>query len=333
MKITANTIDEFFENCGKHKENAITIDKIISKYKIYGDRSLHESDSITLLGYNFVPYKNTCYDGVYPMISMAPQKNSLNLYINFFYRGNEPITKGFANIFGKSNVGISCIKIRKLTAERIDAINDIIKLIEYRKMGVDFTKKSPPILLASSSPRRKELLKTIFDDFLVGPREIDEKEISNDHEGDLYSLPIFLSYYKAINVAHKALSNTIVIGADTIVICEDELLEKPKNEAEAKYMLELISNNTNTVITGVTLVYNDIVHSFSDSTNITLKKLDAKFIDDYIKSGAPFDKSGGYGIQDLKDKYLEKIDGDINNVIGFPLEKFIIEYEKFISKI
>ncbi len=127
MKITANTIDEFFEKCDIHREKALAIDEIISKYELYSDRKLHKSDSVTLLGYGFVPYKNTCYDGEWPLISIAPQKNSLNLYVNV-YENNEPISKKFIKAFGKSNVGISCITIRKLTDERLEAIDEIIKL-------------------------------------------------------------------------------------------------------------------------------------------------------------------------------------------------------------
>ncbi len=190
------------------------------------------------------------------------------------------------------------------------------------------------IILASASPRRKDILKRFFKSFKIIPSTVDEEKIMQDNSSisELSDIAIKLSSAKALDVASKN-KNSIVIGADTIVICNDKLLGKPKDTIEAYAMLSMISNNVNCVITGVTLVFNDFVHSFFDRTSIKLKEMDECFINQYIESKEPFDKSGAYGIQSLKDKFLDEIDGDIDNVIGFPLAKFEEEFKAFLTQI
>ncbi len=189
------------------------------------------------------------------------------------------------------------------------------------------------IILASASPRRKEILEKTIERFEIIPSNTDEDYImSKFHSKDYSSLAINLSLMKAQDISNKN-PDAIVIGADTIVICDDILLGKPKDNLDAYNMLNLISNNFNIVITGVTIIYNEYIYSFSEKTTLKLKSMDDKFIKDYITSGEPFDKSGGYGIQSIKDDFLESIDGDINNVIGFPLNKFKLEFDKFLNLI
>ncbi len=186
-----------------------------------------------------------------------------------------------------------------------------------------------PIILASLSPRRHELLKQVIPQFTIIPANIQE-DMSIDLTPE--NLAMELAKQKALHVA-KNYSNSIVIGADTIVCHENKLLGKPKNEQEAYEMLYLLSNSKQSVITGVTIVYNDIIQSFYDKTDLCFHELPENFIIEYVKSGEPFDKSGGYGIQSFNDKYLKEINGDINNVIGFPVDKFKIQYDIFLKKL
>ncbi len=127
MKIEVKNVDEFFNSLGKFKCIALEIDEIISGSNLYKDRNLHVTDSVTLLGYGFKPYKNTCYDGKWPMISMSPQKNSLNLYV-MIYENDKNIISDYVEVFGKSNVGVGCIRIKVLNDNRIAAIKEIIAI-------------------------------------------------------------------------------------------------------------------------------------------------------------------------------------------------------------
>ncbi len=125
MKVDATTPEEFFQNCGKYEGLAREIDSLLHDLDFAQDRRIHTSDSITLLGYGFTPYKNSCYDGLWPTISMAPQKSSLNFYAMLYEEG-KPVVEQYKEIFGTSNVGVGCIRIRKLTPQRKAALEKII---------------------------------------------------------------------------------------------------------------------------------------------------------------------------------------------------------------
>ncbi len=127
MKIEAKTIQEFFNQCDEYTEIAKKIDSMIKETDLYKDRKLHSSDSITVLGYGFRPYKNTCYDGVWPLLSLSPQKNNLGFYV-MIYEGGKSILEKYKDVFGKSNVGVGCIRIKKLNDERIKALKEIISV-------------------------------------------------------------------------------------------------------------------------------------------------------------------------------------------------------------
>lgn len=182
-----------------------------------------------------------------------------------------------------------------------------------------------PIILASGSPRRKDFLKTLISEFQIIPADIEE-----NMQRDLPSeqLAVLISEEKALVVAKKY-HDAIVIGADTLVVCNNILLSKPTNEVEADEMLKLLSNNKQTVITGMALIYKDICYSFFDKTDLDFYPLPDDYIKQYIKSGEPFDKSGGYGIQSMNNQFVKKITGDITNVMGFPIEKFKVEFAYF----
>jgi len=183
-----------------------------------------------------------------------------------------------------------------------------------------------PIILASGSPRRKQLLEQIDLEFEVVPSQIYEDFSLNLSPTD------FVEYYaqeKAKDVANSY-SDKWVIGADTIVVCESHILGKPKNEKDSFQMLKRLSGNTHQVITGVSIqnIKQDISESFHERTNVTFNTLSDNIINYYIETYEPFDKAGSYGIQDWFSVCVNRIDGCFYNVMGFPLSSF---YSHFID--
>ncbi|MGM9858258.1 MAG: Maf family protein [Bacilli bacterium] len=170
-------------------------------------------------------------------------------------------------------------------------------------------------ILASQSPRRKELLSKIIKDFVIIPANINEDIKVNTPE----ELPLILSKLKAEEI-FKAHQDDIIIAADTVVILDNKILGKPKNEKEAYKMLSSLSNRKHDVITGYTILSKEKFISRTIKTEVYFNKLDDQTIIDYIKTGSPFDKAGGYGIQDSEFKLVKQIKGSLSNVIGLPLE-------------
>ncbi|MBT3300094.1 MAG: septum formation protein Maf [Candidatus Marinimicrobia bacterium] len=185
-------------------------------------------------------------------------------------------------------------------------------------------KKKPHIILASNSPRRKQLLEQIDLSFDIIPSKIYE-----DFSIDL-DPKAFAQHYakaKACDLA-KNYPNALVIGADTIVVFDGQILGKPKDEEDSVRMLSMLSGQTHAVITGVSLQWENeqISETFCESTKVTFRPLSKSDILHYIKIYQPFDKAGSYGIQDWFSVCVEKINGDFYNVMGFPLSAF---YQKF----
>lgn len=183
-----------------------------------------------------------------------------------------------------------------------------------------------PIILASGSPRRKQLLEQINLEFEVVPSQIYEDFSLNLSPTD------FVEYYaqeKAKDVANSY-PDKWVIGADTIVVFESHILGKPKNEKDSFQMLKRLSGNTHQVITGVSIqnIKQDISDSFHERTNVTFNTLSDNIINYYIETYDPFDKAGSYGIQDWFSVCVNRIDGCFYNVMGFPLSSF---YSHFID--
>ena len=183
-----------------------------------------------------------------------------------------------------------------------------------------------PIILASGSPRRKQLLEQIDLEFEVVPSQIYEDFSLNLSPTD------FVEYYaqeKAKDVANSYLDKW-VIGADTIVVFESHILGKPKNKKDSFQMLKRLSGNTHQVITGVSIqnIKQDISDSFHERTNVTFNTLSDNIINYYIETYEPFDKAGSYGIQDWFSVCVNRIDGCFYNVMGFPLSSF---YSHFID--
>lgn len=175
------------------------------------------------------------------------------------------------------------------------------------------------IVLASSSPRRKDLLKSVGIDFIVKSSDIDE---TFDDGLSIVENVNKLALEKAMEVSKNFSGEHIVIGADTIVIIEGKVLGKPKDAEEAKYMLGLLSGNKHQVITSIALypTSKNLKETVSYcSTNVYFKKLSDKEIDNYIKTGESMDKAGSYALQGIGSLFIDKVEGCYTNVIGLSL--------------
>lgn len=197
------------------------------------------------------------------------------------------------------------------------------------------------IILASQSPRRKELLEQIGLEFEICPAKGEEIITKNIPE----EVAQELSLQKAKEVAamvsqygekHQDLmtpQDILVIGADTIVAIDDKILGKPKDEADAYQMLSMLSGRKHAVYTGVSFVFIDKcgkagAHTFFEKTDVQMKELSEEEINRYVATGDSLDKAGAYGIQGRCAIYIEKIDGDYNNVVGLPVARIYKELQK-----
>ena len=194
------------------------------------------------------------------------------------------------------------------------------------KMIIQTDKK---VILASASPRRKTLIKYLFNDYEVVPSSINE---DNYKMLSPFEMPEFLASQKSRDIA-RAYPDAIVIGCDTSVVLGERILGKPKDELQAKNMLSLLSNKTHKVITGVCIICGDKSMSFSVSTDVTFYELDNEEIDEYVQSGEPYDKAGGYGIQGLGSVFVKEISGDFYNVVGLPVSRLYREMIEFLNYI
>lgn len=171
------------------------------------------------------------------------------------------------------------------------------------------------IILASKSPRRKELLSYAVRGFEIIPAESEEVVPVGTRAEDV---PLVLARQKAFEVAAKHPNDT-VIGADTVVICGGEIFGKPKDAADAKRMLKALSGTLHKVVTGVCCINGSREESFSVTTAVEFFVLSDGDIDAYIATGEPFDKAGAYGIQGKGCLLVKRIDGDYYNVMGLPV--------------
>ena len=186
-------------------------------------------------------------------------------------------------------------------------------------------------ILASKSPRRIEILKMIGLDFDIAPSELDEKREIN-LKGKLFAE--YWSKEKAKLISNQY-PDSLVIGADTIVVFNDQLLGKPKDKNDSKNMIEMLSGNTHEVITGVTLICKNkqISNTFSESTYVSVRKIPSNQINFYIDNYKTTDKAGSYGIQEWFSIWIKKIDGCYYNVMGLPISRFHSEYSEIISRL
>ena len=172
------------------------------------------------------------------------------------------------------------------------------------------------IILASNSPRRKELLQLNGIDFEVIPSNVDEVI---DHELNVYENVMNLAKIKCLDVYQKNTGRT-VLAADTIVVFNNEILGKPKDEKDAFRMLSLLSGQTHEVITGVAVAKDNGVEVSYEVSKVVFKNLTEEEIFEYISTKEPMDKAGSYAIQGIGGKFIEKFEGDFNNIVGLPVE-------------
>lgn len=174
------------------------------------------------------------------------------------------------------------------------------------------------IVLASSSPRRKELLESLGISFEVVSPSSDESLLDNERPEDYV---LRLSSEKALSVSKNLTGDVLVIGADTIVVVENEILGKPKDEEDARNMLSKISDGAHHVLTAFSIVKpeHEILHTHVVGTEVMVKTLEPKEIEGYIKTTEPMDKAGAYGIQGVGAFMIKGIRGSYTNVVGLPL--------------
>jgi septum formation protein len=173
------------------------------------------------------------------------------------------------------------------------------------------------LVLASASPRRRELLQSAGIAFEVHPADIPEKMLSGETAKDCAER---LAREKALAVASQR-PHDCVLGADTVVAIDGQILGKPANAADAARILRLLSGRNHQVITGVCLVVRGKSSVASETTLVTMSEITEKEIADYISSGEPMDKAGAYAIQGLASRWIPRIEGDYSNVVGLPVAR------------
>jgi septum formation protein len=198
-------------------------------------------------------------------------------------------------------------------------------------------KLSSPLVLASNSPRRKKLLQDLGFEFEIIPSNIEENIPNNKHNPIKYASELALQ--KVEDVANKikkdyTIKDYIIIGADTIVVLEEKILNKPKDENDAFFMLKFLSGKTHVVYTGLALLNtrNNKKIIRTQKTEVTFRELDDEEISAYVATGSPMDKAGAYGIQDdFGAVFVKNISGCYYNIVGLPLE-MLYEMLKEIEK-
>ena len=182
-------------------------------------------------------------------------------------------------------------------------------------------------ILASSSPRRRELLPRLQTPFDIIIPDVDESIIPPDGNPETYCTA--LAELKANDISQHY-PNHLVIGSDTIVVLNDQIMGKPADKSQAQKMLRSLSGKTHHVYTGVCLKWaeRNIHHLFAEITMVTFRELSEADINHYIASCPPYDKAGAYGIQDWSAVFVKEIKGCYDNVVGFPISRFYEELKK-----
>lgn len=170
------------------------------------------------------------------------------------------------------------------------------------------------LILASQSPRRQELLKLFRRPFVVEAADVDEKM---DDSQPAFSEVARVSRRKAEAVARE--QEDVVIAADTIVVCDGQILGKPKSTEHAVQMLTMLSGRAHQVMTGLTVLRGNEVVNCTEVTDLWFRKLSRKEIEDYVATGEPMDKAGAYGIQGGAALFVQRLEGDYYNVMGLPV--------------
>lgn len=174
----------------------------------------------------------------------------------------------------------------------------------------------PVLILASQSPRRKELLSQLGYQFQTISADIDESIIDNESPSDYV---LRLAIEKATVVSKNQATDCVVLGSDTSVIFDNHILGKPENIAACCQQLLMLSNNTHQVLTAIAIVKNKQILSAVISTDVTFKTLSIEEIQRYWHTGEPQDKAGSYGIQGIGGQFVTQIKGSYSAVVGLPL--------------
>lgn len=182
------------------------------------------------------------------------------------------------------------------------------------------------IILASKSPRRKELMQLLKLPFEIIVSDIDEQI---DYNNDLVKEIEKLSYQKA-EAVYKDHKDALVIGSDTIVKIGNDVLGKPHSIEEAKKMLRELSDNTHQVVTAVTIINNDKVETFSEVAEVTFYPLTEEEIEEYVNTNEPMDKAGSYAIQGDGAKFIRHINGDFYTIVGLPVAELYHRLKKYL---
>lgn len=189
-----------------------------------------------------------------------------------------------------------------------------------------------PLILASASPRRRLLLRQIGLEFSIHPSHADESLDSSIPPAEHVSI---LAERKALDVA-RFYDDAVIVGADTIVVLDGEIITKPSSVDDAVRKLSALSGNRHEVYTGFTIMHssgNGAETSF-ERTEVWFRALDKDEIEKYVASGSPMDKAGGYGIQDdFGAVFIERINGDYYNVVGLPLCRFYVTLRSFMLQL
>lgn len=185
------------------------------------------------------------------------------------------------------------------------------------------------IILASGSPRRKEIMQMAGLAFEVRVKNTSEAHPENV---DVTAIPAVLAERKA-QAFYEEITSEIIVAADTIVILNGKIFEKPKDEKEAIEMLSVLSGNTHQVITGVCLLSKDDKVVFSESTFVTFNTLTQEEIENYVRTAKPFDKAGAYACQESIGAIgIKRFDGDYYNVVGLPINRVYQELKKILLR-
>ena len=171
------------------------------------------------------------------------------------------------------------------------------------------------LVLASASPRRQELLRNAAIPFEVQPADISEDSLPRETGSQCAER---LAQEKALSVARMRPADAI-LGADTVVVIDDQILGKPADFADAARMLRLLSGRSHRVITGVCLVIEGQCKTASETTTVTMSEISEQEIANYAATREPMDKAGAYAIQGIASRWIPRIEGDYSNVVGLPV--------------
>lgn len=182
---------------------------------------------------------------------------------------------------------------------------------------------TPSLVLASQSPRRRELLDSAGISYTVRWSDIDEVPHAGEPASD-YVRRMAEGKARAVT----ALADEIILAADTTVVCKGEILGKPIGAEDASRMLHLLSGQRHSVVTGICLRHADVCSVTHEETQVWFTRLTTEEIEEYVLSGEPMDKAGGYAIQGIASRYIQRLEGSYSNVVGLPISLVWRELKK-----